>query len=333
MSVSRNGNIRGVLFTRSPGWMAGLAPILIAAVFVGAASLFSGSPALATPDYAGETGQACAVCHLSASGGGGLTTAGESYSEDPGRWTPPAAGERKGMPLPLRLIHAAILYAHVFFGVIWIGTILYVHLVLKPKYALGGLPRSELRLAWVSMPLVAVTGTLLTVWRARLVPGLFSTSFGKLLLLKIGVFGLMLLSATFVTLYVGPRLKTLASGGQGDGDVEDGGVFTASALKNHDGTGGHRALIAAHGRVYDVTSSPLWREGSHARRHRAGQDLTGYLDDAPHGPEVLERYERVGDLVEGAAPVPSVVRIFTVNAYFNLVGCFVILLVLVLWRW
>ena len=293
--------------------------------------LFSAPSALATTDYADQTGQKCSVCHVSASGGGGLTQAGESFSEDPGNWRPPA-GSGKRTPLYLRIAHGVILYAHVFFGIIWIGTILYVHLVLKPKYALGGLPKSELRLAWVSMPTVAVTGVFLTVWRLLLAPGLFSTLFGKLLLLKITVFGLMLSSATFVTLYVGPRLKALAAA---HGTVEDEpgkDRYTLEELRDHDGSQDGRVLIAANGKVYDVSESPMWKGGMHAGRHKAGEDLTEYLKGAPHEPDVLDRYQKVGEIVESSTATPPVVRIFTVNAYFNLIGCFIIILVLVLWR-
>ncbi|MGD8353508.1 MAG: hypothetical protein PVJ01_05010, partial [Pseudomonadota bacterium] len=131
--------------------------------------LASVKPVLATEEYAVETGQECSVCHISASGGGGLTSAGEQYSEDPESWKAPAAKVTKAS-IYRRLVHAAVLYAHVFFGIIWIGTILYVHLVLKPKYALGGLPKSELRLAWISMPVLGISGVLLTVWRLQLSP-------------------------------------------------------------------------------------------------------------------------------------------------------------------
>ena len=307
-------------------------PITFIVAFLAVATLFTGvSPAFATDDYAVETGQECSVCHISASGGGGLTPAGESYSDDPANWRPPARAGKK-ISLFFRFAHMLILYAHIFFGIIWVGTILYVHLVLKPKYALGGLPRSELRLAWISMPMLAVTGILLTLWRVRITPGLFSTLYGKLLLGKITVFLLMLSSATFVTLYVGPRLKALAGKHSPTGNNAGKDRFTADELDDHDGTGS-RTLIAANGEVYDVSSSPMWKDGMHAGRHKAGQDLTEYLKNAPHEPDVLERYERVGEFVTGPAKVPPIVRIFTVNAYFNLIGCFLIVLILVLWRW
>jgi len=313
--------------------MTGSGYIKLAAVSLAVALVLVGSaPGRATDDYALETGQECSVCHISASGGGSLTAAGESYSEDPASWKAPAATGSK-TNIYQRLVHAAVLYAHVFFGIIWIGTILYVHLVLKPKYALGGLPRSELRLAWISMPMLGLTGILLTMWRLRLSPGLFSTLFGKLLILKIVLFLLMLSSATFVTLYVGPRLRALAGSHHSSVDLSGKDRFTPDELEGFDGIEGNKAFVAAMDKVYDVSSSPMWKGGVHVRRHRAGQDLTEYLDDAPHGPEVLDRYKKMGDLVKDPVKAPLVVRVFTVNAYFNLIGCFLIILVLVLWRW
>jgi predicted heme/steroid binding protein len=289
-------------------------------------------PAVATEDYALETGQDCVVCHISESGGGGLTANGEAYSEDPDGWKPPAE-PRTRTSLFYKVVHTVILYAHILFGIVWIGTILYVHLVLKPKYALGGLPRSELRLAWLSMPMIAISGILLTIWRFKLNTGLFYTMFGKLLLFKIIMFTLMLSSATFVTLYVGPRLRKLVVlRSQVEHSPDDPG-YTLEELKTYDGEQGERILIAANGSVYDVTESRMWKGGLHARRHKAGDDLTGYLKDAPHDVNVLDRVEKVGVLASGSATIPMVVRVFTVNAYFNLAGCFLIILVLVLWRW
>ena len=102
-------------------------PATLLATFIAIATLFSGASfVFATEDYAVETGQECSVCHISASGGGGLTQAGESYSEDAENWKAPA-GPAKKIPVYLRIVHMVILYAHVFFGIIWIGTILYVH--------------------------------------------------------------------------------------------------------------------------------------------------------------------------------------------------------------
>ena len=289
-------------------------------------------PASATDDYAVETGQECVVCHILASGGGGLTRAGESYSEDPEGWNAPGGTPEK-TPVHLKVAHAIILYVHVFFGIIWIGTILYVHLVLKPKYAMGGLPRGELRLAWTSMPMIALTGILLTVWRVQLSAGLFSTMFGKLLLAKIAVFTLMVCSAAFVTRFVGPRLRALAEAHHIDEGAAEKGRFNADDLDDFDGMEGRESFVAANGHVYDVSSSSMWKNGVHAGRHKAGQDLTEYLKKAPHEADVLEGFRHVGVYVEDHVDTPVIIKVFTFNAYFNLIGCFIIILLLVLWRW
>jgi predicted heme/steroid binding protein/uncharacterized membrane protein len=294
--------------------------------------LSSAAPLHAIDEYADLTGQECSVCHLSELGGGGLTPAGEEYAEDPDSWIPPVTGIEK-KSLGFRLVHLLILYLHILFSILWVGTILYVHLVLKPRYALGGLPRSELRLAWLSMPIIAVTGVLLTAYRLKAAPGLFQTVFGKLLLGKIGIFSLMMCSATFVTLFIGPRLRKIAENHPHSINMEGKAEFTIEELRDFNGEDEARALVAVDGQVWDLTGSRLWKNGRHAGRHRAGQDLTEYMSQAPHGPEVLEGYERTGQLAASAEKVPAVVKIFTVNAYFNLMGCFLIILILALWRW
>jgi len=57
---------------------------------------------------------------------------------------------------------------------------------------------------------------------------------------------------------------------------------------------GKPIYVARDGKVYDVSASKLWKEGSHMRRHHAGSDLSGELPAAPHGEEVFERFVRVG---------------------------------------
>ena len=50
-----------------------------AAVIAGIASLSLIQPAIATPQFAKETGKSCTDCHTSASGGGALTPFGEKF--------------------------------------------------------------------------------------------------------------------------------------------------------------------------------------------------------------------------------------------------------------
>jgi predicted heme/steroid binding protein len=294
--------------------------------------LSSASDVHSIEEYADLTGQECTVCHLSESGGGGLTPAGEQYVEDPDSWIPPARGVVK-TTLAFRIVHLLTLYLHILFSIVWIGTILYVHLVLKPKYAIGGLPRSELRLAWISMPIIAVTGILLTIYRLRATPDLFQTFFGKVLLGKIGIFLLMISSATFVTLFVGPRLRKIAESHPHVDSMEGKEEYTNEELLDFNGEDQSKTLVAVNEQVWDLTDSRLWKNGLHAGRHKAGRDLTEYMAQAPHGLEVLAKYKKIGRLTTSARKVPVIIKIFTVNAHFNLVGCFVIILLLALWRW
>ena len=72
--------------------------------------------------------------------------------------------------------------------------------------------------------------------------------------------------------------------------------FTPEELARHDGRGGAPAYVAYEGRVYDVSASFLWQDGRHQAMHGAGTDLTSSLNDAPHGPELLEGFPVVGAL-------------------------------------
>ena len=74
--------------------------------------------------------------------------------------------------------------------------------------------------------------------------------------------------------------------------------FTREALAQYNGKDGAPAYSAYRGKVYDVTNSFLWQGGRHLVLHAAGQDLTGSLDQAPHGEDLLDRVPMVGVLGE-----------------------------------
>jgi len=200
--------------------------------------------------------------------------------------------------------------------VIWIGTIFYVHLVLKPVYAVGGLPRTEMRIAWASMLLVLVSGAALTWLRYPDHAALTHTRSGVLLLVKIGLFSFLVLSAAFVSLVLSPRLKRLKGGWQ----VNDG----------HDG---RPAWVRVGETVYVVTQSPHWKDGQHFKRHQAGSDLTEALEGAPHGPEKLKGFEAFPAQGAQQKHRAGPVRILFVMAYVNLFVAAGVLVIVALRRW
>ncbi len=74
-------------------------------------------------------------------------------------------------------------------------------------------------------------------------------------------------------------------------------VFTKEELRQYDGSKGV-AFIAFESRVYDVSQSFHWKKGIHHVVHRAGCDLTEALKRAPHGPDMLDRFPIVGELLD-----------------------------------
>lgn len=72
-------------------------------------------------------------------------------------------------------------------------------------------------------------------------------------------------------------------------------TFDEAELKNYDGSNPANPIyIAYKGKVYDVTTSPLFIDGMHFE-HYAGCDLTEYMADAPHGDEVMGEHTVVGE--------------------------------------
>lgn len=72
-------------------------------------------------------------------------------------------------------------------------------------------------------------------------------------------------------------------------------IFDEAELKKYDGgTPGNPIYVAYKGKVYDVTTSPLFIDGMHFE-HYAGADLTDYMADAPHDGEVMGELTVVGE--------------------------------------
>lgn len=284
----------------------------------------SAAPAAGTDEFASCTGRPCAHCHDNPSGGGTLNAQGTAFAGAVAAAGAPAAPSRFR-----RYAGATVLFAHIVTAFLWFGTILYVHLILKPAYAAKGLPRGELRLGWAGIVSIAVTGTILTLLRIDSWHELWQTRFGVLLSVKIGLFLLMASTALLVTLVIGPRLgkprPRQAHPGRGE--------FTPEDLACFDGREGRRCLVAVQGRVLDLTGSGKWPEGSHFQRHAAGNDLTGALGQAPHGGEKLSAFPVVGTLVSSAdGHRPPHLRGFFFMAYLNLAIVVGVLLVITLWH-
>lgn len=74
-------------------------------------------------------------------------------------------------------------------------------------------------------------------------------------------------------------------------------VFSKEELARYNGKDGFPAYTAFKGKVYDVSGSFLWKDGSHQALHIAGVDLTDAIESAPHNTEGrLERFPVVGVL-------------------------------------
>lgn len=82
----------------------------------------------------------------------------------------------------------------------------------------------------------------------------------------------------------------------GDTDNSDEELLlTLTELKKYNGQNGKPAYIAIDGIIYDVTEVSHWKDGIHNGQN-AGRDLTDALNGAPHGNEVLEGLEKVGNV-------------------------------------
>ncbi len=281
-------------------------------------------PARSTEEYAGCTGRPCAHCHRSPSGGGELTARGVSFEQAV------AAGNGVSRPVTLRRYgHAAVLFVHIATAFFWFGTILYVHLILKPAYAARGLPRGELHLGWAGIASIAVTGTILTLLRVDSWHTLFGTRFGVLLCIKIALFLVMATTALLVTVIIGPRLGKPRARKPHPGR----GEFTPEELALFDGREGRQAFVGYGGKVFDLSASKMWSGGTHVRRHAAGNDQTPAIFQAPHGEEKLAAFPVVGTIVPstGAHSSPCE-RGFFFMAYLNLGIVVAVLFVITLWH-
>jgi predicted heme/steroid binding protein len=258
-------------------------------------------------------------------GGGELNAAGKDFLSS-------RAASGKGSPVSSlhRGVRFTAGFLHLITAVMWFGTILYVHLLLKPAYASRGLPRGELLVGWGSIIVMAVTGTVLTVYRIPTWDALFHTRFGVLLTIKIAVFLVMTATAFIVTFIVGPRLK--ARHADVDPRKRD---LTPAELSSFTGKDGAPGYFAYQGNIYDASGSNLWPKGSHMGKHQAGFDLTEMLKLAPHGEDRVLQLPVVGKLMGDGTPggKPPHLKAFYFMTFLNLFLVVAVLLVIAMWRW
>jgi hypothetical protein len=143
----------------------------------------------ATPDYAEDTKQGCLICHLEEDGED-INEMGLEFSASGYVW-PPEGGYRVLGPMR-KTVRFAFGVFHIIAGFMWFGTIMYVHLILRPGYAARGLPKGEVALGMVSMIIVGITGVLLTISKIRSLDVLYSSPWGITLSVKIMLYLVMI---------------------------------------------------------------------------------------------------------------------------------------------
>ncbi len=288
-------------------------------------SLLTPYDVMATTEYSARSGQSCLTCHQNAEGGT-LTAAGLEYSASGYVW-PPEGGYRILGPIK-KSVRLVLGILHVLASFLWFGTILYVHILLRPAYAEKGLPKGEVILGLTSMTIVGITGVLLTISRIKSLQVLFTSPWGIVLSIKILLYAIMIFSAFVAVFFVGPRLRKAVREA-----ILPKGVFDPLTLSAFDGKNKRPAFIAFKGKVYDMSGLKLWRDGLHMK-HPAGTDLSDAIAKAPHKEEKLEGVKMVGAYDATLKPPKTPAqKAFYFIAYMNLIIVFLVLITIGIWRW
>jgi predicted heme/steroid binding protein/uncharacterized membrane protein len=294
-------------------------------IFIFISALVLPSLCHATSEYAGKTGLDCTACHVDGTGGK-LTKDGENFKEDL-----KTKGLYRSLSTIQKVVRLIIGYLHLLTAIAWFGTIFYVHILLKPAYAAKGLPKGELILGWLGIIILSITGVLLTISRIPTWKMFYTTRFGILLSVKIILFMIMVASAFIVAFVIGPKIRKKKAYPL----PQKKDRLTLEDLQHFDGKENKPAYLAYEGKVYDVSSSKLWKNGAHLKKHHAGDDLTDILKTAPHGEDKIFKMPEVGELLPTGTKVekPAFEKAFYFMAYMNLIFVFLITFVIALWRW
>lgn len=297
---------------------------------IGLTSLLVPGQATARPEFAQLTGNPCSACHISPQGGGPLKPEGEEFRKSLKDLNIPINPNLR-ISMGQRLLHLLLYLLHIPFGVAWVGLFLYTFGPALRGRSLVIPSKPYIRQIMYGTIVVLITGPLLVVSRMKMVPGLFTTRFGLLLLVKI-VAVLALLTATaallwHTTVLLARRYKRLARSLDAESELE----LTPDDLLLFSGQEKRKALVAVNGRVYNVTGRNLWRRGIHPGGHHAGHDLTKDFAKAPHGKEVFERVTPVGRVID---PDTSTRRgLMSWATILGVAASGIILMVVALWRW
>jgi arsenite oxidase small subunit len=82
-------------------------------------------------------------------------------------------------------------------------------------------------------------------------------------------------------------------------------VFTQKELESFDGKDGRPFYIVFKGKIYDLSKSQLWIQGTHMGIHTRNENLAETIKDAPHTEETLERFPVIGTFGEQTMPAPA----------------------------
>lgn len=145
----------------------------------------------------------------------------------------------------------------------------------------------------------------------------------------------MVSTAVAVTFFIGPKMKRKLRDRYKSDILKGKQDLTLEEFHSFDGKDGRPAYVLYKGYIYDVTNSKLWKDGLHARKHRAGRDLTDIIKTAPHGEEKILSMPLVGRLLKPGEKLPRPLpeRVFYFFAYSNLVLVFLITFIVALWLW
>jgi predicted heme/steroid binding protein len=303
--------------------------LVSAVIFAILPLLLSPGPLSARPEFARMTGQACGSCHISAFGGGPLGPEGMAFKESLKR-DDGSVDDSLRLSTGQKLLRIGLWFIHIPFGAGWIALFF---LTFLPALRSGtpGIPsKARIRQIYFFMAVTALSGSAMVFLKLRLVPGLFGTRFGILLLVKIAAAGILLIATVALirqtTILPVRRHRKLSAQFKKERELD----LSREDLRLFDGSEKRDAFVAVNGDLYDVTGRDLWRKGLHPGGHRAGTDLTKAFRQAPHGREVLTRLMSVGKLEGKSAGKRSEAR-WAIAA--GTVAAAAILLVVVLWRW